>query len=72
MEMLKKGTPVKIKNTLLSGVVSRMKLSEDGEVVHYLVAYKDNEDVATERYFDFSQIEVVTEEADSTEGGPQS
>jgi len=61
MEMLKKDTPVKIRNTIHSGVVKRMKLSDDGETVHFLVGYEDVDGNATERYFDIEQIEVVTE-----------
>lgn len=49
--MFKPGDSVNIKHTLLSGTVRRMVVSDDGLELQYLVAYKDNDGVSTERYF---------------------
>jgi len=39
-QLLKKGTPVRTAS--VSGIVKGMKVSDDGETLHYLVSYREH------------------------------
>ncbi|HZF19493.1 MAG TPA: hypothetical protein VE008_07280 [Burkholderiales bacterium] len=73
-QLLKKGTPVRTAS--VTGVVKGMKVSDDGETLHYLVAYREHGLDGTpagdpiERYFlpeeivvDFEALEAAIKAA---------
>ena len=57
--MFAEGTQVKIKNTILTGIVDSYHLSKDGKVFSYLVQFKNEEGVEHEKAFLHNQIEEI-------------
>lgn len=55
----KKDDAVKIKHTLLTGVIAGAAVDATTFEMQYLVAYNDNEGEAQERYFLEAQIEAA-------------
>lgn len=55
----KKDDAVKIKHTLLTGVIAGAAVDGTTFEMQYLVAYNDNEGEPQERYFLEAQIEAV-------------
>lgn len=56
MDILKSGTKVTIKHTVLEGSITKVALAEDGSHVLYTVSYPDNDGVQQERVFTDSQV----------------
>lgn len=56
---LKKDDAVKIKHTLLTGVIAGAAVDNTTFEMQYLVAYNDNDGEPQERYFLVDQIEAI-------------
>ncbi|MGH2501730.1 MAG: hypothetical protein ACRDID_04350 [Ktedonobacterales bacterium] len=65
--MLKAGTAVSVKRTLLLGKVKRLVTVNDGQDLEYLVGYLDHDGVEQERHFSMDAVEVLEPAASVTD-----